>query len=104
MFARMTALQFQPGMAEQGFEVLQNSVVPTIKEQRGFLGLVLLRNATSGDAAALTFWEAEADMAASASGNYPTQLKKLNGLIAGPPTRAIYTVEELDLPAEELGH
>ena len=53
----MTPLQFQPGMAEQGFEVLQNSVVPTIKEQRGFLGLVLLRNATTGDAAALTFWE-----------------------------------------------
>ena len=104
MFARMTTLQFQPGKAEQGFDVLRNSVVPTIKEQHGFKGLVLLRDASTGDAAALKFWEAEADMAASASGNYPVQLQKLTGLITGPPTRTVHNVEEVSLPAEELSH
>lgn len=104
MFARMTTLQFQPGKAEQGFDVLRNSVVSTIKEQHGFKGLVLLRDASTGDAAALTLWEAEADMAASASGNYPVQLQKLTGLITGPPTRTIYNVEELSLPPDELSH
>jgi heme-degrading monooxygenase HmoA len=75
MFARMITLQFQPGKAEQGFDVLRNSVVPTMNEQLGFKGLVLLRDASTGDAAALTFWEAEADMAASASGITPCNSK-----------------------------
>ena len=97
MFARMTTLQFQPTRAAEGFDVLRNSVVPTIKEQHGFKGLVLLRDASTGDAAALTFWEAEADMAASASGNYPVQLQKLTGLISNAPTRTIYSVEELSI-------
>jgi heme-degrading monooxygenase HmoA len=104
MFARMTTLQFQPGKAQEGFDVLQNSVVPTIKDQHGFKGLLLLRDTSTGAAAALTFWEAEGDIAASASGNYPVQLQKLTGLISGPPMRAIYNVEELSLPAEELNH
>jgi heme-degrading monooxygenase HmoA len=104
MLARMTTLQFQPGKAEQGFDVLRNSVVPTIKEQHGFEGLVLLRHSSNGEAAVITFWEAEADMAASASGNYPVQLQKLTELITGPPMRAIYSVEELSLTAEALSH
>jgi hypothetical protein len=50
MFARITALHFVPDKAEQGFDIVQHSVVPTIKEQAGFKGLLLLRDPETGGA------------------------------------------------------
>ena len=48
MFARMTALHFQPEKAEQGFDIVQHAIVPTIKEQGAFKGLLLLRDPVTG--------------------------------------------------------
>jgi len=97
MFARITLAQFQPDKADQGFDILQHSILPTIKEQHGYKGLLLLRDPKSGNGTLVTLWEAEADMEMSASGNYPTQIAKLQGLLAGPPTREIYEVAEVSI-------
>jgi hypothetical protein len=45
----------------------------------------------------VTLWESEADVEASAAGNYPVQLAKLQGLLAGPPTRHVYEVKAVSL-------
>ena len=97
MFARITLAQFQPDKAQQAFDVVQKSVEATIKEQHGYKGLLLLRDPKTGDATLVTLWEAEADMEMSESGNYPTQVAKLQGLVSAPPTREIYEVEELSV-------
>ena len=97
MFARITALHFLPDKAEQGFDIVQHAIVPTIKEQGGFKGLLLLRDPQTGSATAVTLWDSEADMQASASGNYPVQLAKVSELLSGQPTRHIYEVKEVSL-------
>lgn len=97
MFARVTLLQFQPDKANEGFDIVQNSIVPSIKEQNGFKGLLLLRDPKTGSATTITLWESEADMAATATGNYPTQVAKLAGLLSAQPTRDIYEVEDVSI-------
>jgi hypothetical protein len=97
MFARMTGLHFLPHNAEQGFGILQDAIVPTNKEEAGFKGLVLLRDLATWSATAVTLWESEADMQASASGNYPIQLAKVSQLLSGQPTRRIYVIKEISL-------
>jgi hypothetical protein len=51
------------------------------------------RNA--GTAAVLTTWETEMDMKAAETGNYPQQIAKLAGLLAGPPAREVYEEYEV---------
>jgi heme-degrading monooxygenase HmoA len=97
MFARITVLEFLPDQAEQGFDIVKQSIVPSIREQQGFKGLLLLRDQKTGSASAVTLWESQADMDATATGNYPVQLAKISGLLAGPPTRQIYEVTEVSL-------
>jgi heme-degrading monooxygenase HmoA len=97
MFARITTLHFQPDKAEQAFAVVRQAVVPSLKEQHGFQGLLLLRDSKTGSAMAVTLWESEAAMAASVMGNYPAQLAKVEGLLTEDPSRSIYEVKELGL-------
>jgi hypothetical protein len=97
MFCRVTLAEFLPEKADEGFAVVRDSVLPTIKEQHGFQGLMLLRDPITGSATMVTLWEAEADMEMSASGNYPTQVAKLQPFLARPPSRVIYEVAELSL-------
>jgi heme-degrading monooxygenase HmoA len=97
MFARITVLEFLPDEAEQGFDIVKQSIVPSIREQHGFKGLLLLRDQKTGSASAVTLWESVADMDATAAGNYPVQLAKISGLLAGAPTRQIYEVTEVCL-------
>ena len=97
MFARITTLRFRPETDEQGFELVAHSIAPTIKEQHGFKGLLLLRDSSTGSATTVTLWESEVDMEVTARGNYPVQLAKISGLLAGAPTRQIYEVKEVSL-------
>jgi heme-degrading monooxygenase HmoA len=86
-----------PEQAEHGFEIVQQSIVPSIKEQPGYKGILFLRDPQTGAATAVTLWESEADATAAATGNYPAQLAKVQGLLAGPPTRHLYEVTEVSL-------
>jgi heme-degrading monooxygenase HmoA len=103
MFARITTLRFVTEGSSKGFQVLQQSIVPTIKQQHGFAGLLLLRGPGSDCATTVTLWESEAAFEASATGNYPLQIAKLEGLLASPPTRQIFEVEEISALAIDAG-
>jgi quinol monooxygenase YgiN len=97
MFARITTLRFRPDTDGQGFDIMEHSIVPSIKEQPGCKGLLLLRDPSTCNATTVTLWDSEAAMAASASGNYPLQLAKLDGLLAEPPRRDKYEVKDISL-------
>lgn len=99
MPARVTMLQFLPEKAAEGLDVFVNSVVPSIKEQQGFKGLVLMTDPPAGRAAVLTTWETEADMQATVTGNYPTQIAKLSGLLTEPLSRESYEAYEVQFPS-----
>jgi heme-degrading monooxygenase HmoA len=97
MFARLTELQFIAAKADEGFAIVRDSIVPSIKEQHGFKGLLLLRDARTGSASVLSLWESEADMDATAAGNFPIQMAKVSALVAGQPSRRVYEVSELSI-------
>jgi heme-degrading monooxygenase HmoA len=100
MFARITNLRFLTERTSAGFNVVQESIVPTIKRQRGFVGLLLLRETGPDCVTTVTLWESEADIEASATGNYPLQIAKLEGLLDGPPTRQLFEVQEISLAVD----
>ncbi len=97
MFARITVLDFLPDAAQRGFDVVQRTIVPSIRAQPGFRGLLLLRDSQTGGATVVTLWASRADMEATATGNYPVQLAKIEPLLSGPPTRHTYEVADASL-------
>jgi hypothetical protein len=96
MVARITRARFQDGSADQGFAVLQKAVIPVVKQQPGYQGLLLLREPQTGTALLLTLWDANADQARSAPEPYPPQLAQLLPFLAGAPTQEIYEVRDID--------
>ncbi len=97
MPARVTMLHFQIEKAEEGINIFVDSVVPSIRQQKGFKGLVLMTDRPTGRAAVLTTWETEADMKAAETGNFPTQIAKVTGLLDGPPNREVYEEYEINV-------
>jgi hypothetical protein len=70
MFARLTEMQFLPEMAGEGFGIVQDPVVLDYQRTAGLRGIVVLRDSNAGSASVLSLWESEADMDATATGNY----------------------------------
>jgi heme-degrading monooxygenase HmoA len=69
------------------------SIVPSLKEQAGFRGFVVMTGREPDTSIGYSMWDSEADLAASeTSGNYQQQLAKLGGAGAAPPVREAYEV------------
>jgi quinol monooxygenase YgiN len=93
MHARVVSNQIQPGKMDQWLSLIQDSIVPALKEQDGFQGFVVLVDREHDKSIGYSMWTSAADLAASeASGNYQQQIAKLGDVLAGPPDRAVYEV------------
>lgn len=69
------------------------SVVPKMREQRGFRGGLVLSNAEMDEGYTIALWETEEDVEAyESSGVYLQQVAKFGNLLAEPPTRELYEV------------
>ena len=93
MYARITMGIIQPGKADEGIRVMQDSVLPAAKKQKGFKNLFNLTNRDTGKDIVIVLWNSEADMkAGESSGYYREQVAKMAPLLAGPPTTEHYEV------------
>lgn len=73
--------------------IIQDSVVPVARQQKGFKGMLLLTNADTNKGMTITLWETEADMMAlEASGLYQEQVAKVVSYFAELPIRELYEV------------
>jgi heme-degrading monooxygenase HmoA len=54
-----------PERLDQTVRQFEEDHLPAIESQQGYSGVVVMLDRTSGRAAAITFWETEADMPAS---------------------------------------
>ncbi len=91
MHARTTSVQIQPGKMQEAIDIVNKDVVPSAKAQKGFQGVYLMTDASSGKALAISVWETEADMLAGESnGAFQANVAKLGGLFAGSPTTEHY--------------
>ena len=96
MYARVTSFQIEPSRLDEALEVTSNSILPVMKQQQGFKGVLTLVDRQTGKATSVTLWETEADLkAGESSGYYQQQVGRLVSFVTAPPTREVYeaTVE-----------
>ena len=94
MFARVTTVQLQPGVADDLTQYINETVVPAAKQAKGFAGIQILVNPVTNQGIAITFWDSEAGMAAgeASTGYYAQALAGGARYFAGSPTREAYEV------------
>jgi len=93
MYARLVNVQFQAGKLDEANRIVNDSIVPSLKEQKGFKGQFLLTQHDTGKAISLNLWETEGDLSAfESSPLYRELMGKLAGVLAGPPAGEAYEV------------
>lgn len=93
MRARVVAVQIQPGKMEEASRIVQRTIVPAMKEQKGFLSQLFFTQEDTGKAISVNMWETEEDLKAfESSPIYPELLGKLAAVLAGRPAGEGYDV------------
>ena len=93
MHARVTITEGKPDKVDESISIIQDSIAPAAKQQKGFKGLATLIDRTTSKGITISLWETEADMlAGEASGYLKEQYAKAMPTLAGPPTTEHYEV------------
>ncbi len=93
MYARVSTFQAAQAMLDSGLSNVQDVVLPGLRELRGFVHGYWLADRQGAEVIAVTLWETEEDMQASA--NVINQLRQQAMSAAGitaPPTIKEYEV------------
>jgi quinol monooxygenase YgiN len=90
MYARVVTNQIRAEKMDEWLALIRGSIVPSLKEQDGFLGFVVLVD-REHDRSGYSMWASEADLAAGeSSDHYQQQIAKLGAVLAAPPVREAY--------------
>lgn len=93
MHAGVATFRVRPGRIEEAVRTYLGSVVPALREQRGFEGILVLTDPETEEGFAISLWETEDDAKVfESSGAYKKQVAKLGSLLAEPPARKVYEV------------
>ena len=93
MYARVTSFQLQPGKIDAWLHIARESVIPVVKQQRGYKNGLVLTDKNANRIMVITLWETEADMkAGETSGYYREQLAQVVPLLATMPVPEAYEV------------
>lgn len=65
MYARMSTLEGSPEHIDEGLRQVRENVLPQLKQQEGFEGMVALADRKTGKTLGITFWESEEALKAS---------------------------------------
>jgi len=92
--ARLTFVKLKPDVSlEETRKIWDGNVIPSAKEQKGFIGGFLLVTEQRDEAVAVTLWESKDDvLAGEQSSYYQDQVKKFAAFLAAPPERKHYDV------------
>ena len=93
MFAGVVFAQFKPGTLDEAIRIYRDDVVPSAKQQKGYVSHTLLIDRQTNKVISIAMWATESDMTASkTSGHYQQQLAKFKDIFAAPPLREDYEV------------
>jgi heme-degrading monooxygenase HmoA len=93
MYARVVNVQFKQGKLDEAKRIVNESIVPVLKEQKGFKSQLLFTQQGTGKAISINLWETEADLTAfETSPLYREVLGKLATVLAAPPAGEAYEV------------
>lgn len=96
-FARVTITQSKIESFDEMVKLYSESVVPAAKSQKGYLGILLLTDRTTGKAISIAIWESEEDAIANEkSGYYQEQVDKFKEYFTALPVREGYEVSVKD--------
>lgn len=92
-YARVVTVHAQAGKVDEMVKIYHDSIVPAIKQQKGFQGARLFVDRANNKGVSVTRWDSQADLEATeASGVYQAQIAKLAGLLAGAPERETFEI------------
>ena len=98
MYATVARVQLQPGRVDEGNALWQQSILPVLKQQPGFRGLIILGDAQSNKGMAVLVWDSSTD--AEAGLNAPQVQQAFEpgmAMLAGQPDVEGYNVGLLEL-------
>lgn len=96
MHARVGTLYPRPGDFDSVVRVLHEQVIPAAQRQRGYFGFLVISNHQANKVVGTTLWDTEADMHASAQGEYlKDQISRLLPLLKSPPDFEEYAVDAI---------
>ena len=94
MFARRISATVRSGSLEELIGIVQDAGTTEVVQQPGFMGAILMSNASTDEVVALTFWKTEAELAASENTDKFTQrIAKVAHLLASPRMIEHFDVE-----------
>jgi heme-degrading monooxygenase HmoA len=93
MYARVVNVEFKPDQLDEARRIVNDAVVPVLKQQKGFKSQLLLIQKETKKAISINLWETEADLAAFEKGPlYREVLSKLATVLAAQPVSEAYDV------------
>ncbi|MFL5654768.1 MAG: antibiotic biosynthesis monooxygenase family protein [Ktedonobacteraceae bacterium] len=86
MYARVASGQIQPAKMEEAIQITQESILPAVRQQQGFIGFTTLIDRGTGKMMLITRFKTQADTQAGMSNGFvEQQFAKLAHLIVGTP-------------------
>ncbi len=101
MFARKVAARLKPASLAKFTKVMESEVVPWLREQEGFLHLIILSSPDGREVATISFWDHPASAEIYHANAYPEALKILEELLDGAPY--VKTFEVVSSTFQTLG-
>ncbi len=86
MLARMSIWKFKSGKREDGFSMLDQTMVELTRRTTGFRGLLTFLSLKEHDVGIIiTLWDNEESLNASSEGIFRSTTQKLEPYVVGPP-------------------
>jgi heme-degrading monooxygenase HmoA len=85
MFARHVAVKLRPGTLAEFTRVMNDEVLPWLREQKGFLDTIILAVPGGREIVSISFWDHEDSARAYHSTSYPEVLQTLRKILSGTP-------------------
>ncbi len=93
MFARLLRIKTKIERIDEAAKLFEESVIPLLKNQKGYKGTYFLTDRKTGVSIAITLWENEEDMLATESSHFfQEQLVRFMTFFKAPPIREAYEV------------
>ena len=92
MFARTVSFNLKPGLAGEFTRLLDQSVLPMLRKQKGFQDEISLVAAGGAEAVGISVWDLKEDAETYARSAYSGVLKALEPVVEGTPQVQTYEV------------
>jgi quinol monooxygenase YgiN len=92
MFARSVSLRLKPDTLTQFTQILENEIVPLLRQQEGFQDEITFATVGSPDVIAMSIWDTQEHLEAYNQKTFPQVLKSLETVLDGTPRVKVRTV------------